>query len=82
MRILDVFYCPHSRTEGCKCIKPQTGMITEAIKKYPSIDIDESFMIGDSIVDIELAINMKMKGYGIGVGSSYNNEGIYELKTY
>lgn len=81
VKILDIFYCPHSRTEGCSCIKPQIGLITEAIKKYPEINIDESFMIGDSIVDVELAINMKMKGFGIGVGSSCNNEGIYEMKS-
>ena len=80
VKILDIFYCPHGRTEGCNCIKPQTGMITEAIKKYQNINIDESFMIGDSIVDVELAINMKIRGFGIGVGSSYNN-GVYELKS-
>ncbi len=81
VEILDIFYCPHSRTEGCNCIKPQTGMIAEAIKKYPSINIDESFMVGDSIVDVELAISMKMKGFGIGVGSSYNHEKIREVKS-
>lgn len=81
VKILDIFYCPHSRTEGCSCIKPKTGMIMEAIKKYPNIKIDESFMIGDSIVDVELAINMKMRGFGIGVDSSYRNENIYEIKS-
>ncbi|WP_318616081.1 HAD-IIIA family hydrolase [Sporosarcina sp. YIM B06819] len=81
VKILDIFYCPHSRTEGCTCIKPQTGMITEAIKKYTGINIDESFIIGDSIVDVELAINMGMRGFGIGVGSSYINEGVYEIKN-
>lgn len=81
VKILDIFYCPHSRTEGCNCIKPQTGMIVEAIKKYTGINIEESFMIGDSIVDVELAINMGMRGFGIGVGSFYDNEGVYELKN-
>lgn len=80
VEVLDIFYCPHKRNEGCTCIKPQTGMITDALKKYPDININESFMVGDSVVDIELAINMKMKGFGIGVGSTYANEGIYEIK--
>ena len=62
VEVLDIFYCPHKRNEGCGCIKPQTGMITDALKKYPDININESFMVGDSSVDIELAINMKMKG--------------------
>ena len=69
IKILDVFYCPHRRDEGCNCIKPLTGMIEKAIKKYPHIDIKNSFMIGDSKSDIELAINMNMNGFGIGIGS-------------
>lgn len=81
IEVLDIFYCPHKRSEGCACIKPQTGMITDALKKYPDINVNESFMVGDSPVDIELAINMKMKGFGIGIGSTYCNDAIYELKS-
>ena len=80
IEVLDIFYCPHKRNEGCACIKPQTGMIIDALKKYPDININESFMVGNSPVDIELAINMKMKGFGIGVGSTYYNDEIYEIK--
>lgn len=81
IKILDVFHCPHRRNEGCGCIKPQTGMIMNAIMKYPNINIDQSFMIGDSIVDIELAINMKMKGFDIGVCSSADRKNIYVLDS-
>ena len=81
IEVLDIFYCPHKRNEGCGCIKPQTGMILDALKKYPDININKSFMVGDSSVDIELAINMKMKGFGIGIGSAYCNDAIYELKS-
>jgi D-glycero-D-manno-heptose 1,7-bisphosphate phosphatase len=79
IKVLDVFHCPHRRDEGCDCIKPHTGMIRKAIMKYPNINTEQSFMIGDSIVDVELAINMKIKGFGIGVGSSSDVENIYEL---
>lgn len=65
--ILDVFYCPHGRKEGCDCCKPQTGMIQQAIEKYPAIELEESFIIGDSIVDMELAVRMDMAGFGINV---------------
>jgi len=65
--ILDVFYCPHGRKEGCNCCKPQTGMILQAIEKYPAIELEESFIIGDSIVDMELAVRMDMTGFGINV---------------
>ena len=80
VEVLDIFYCPHKRNEGCTCIKPQTGMISDALKRYPNININDSFIVGDSPEDIELAINMKMKGFGIGVGSTYCHETIYEIK--
>jgi D-glycero-D-manno-heptose 1,7-bisphosphate phosphatase len=69
IKILDVFYCPHSRDEGCNCIKPKTGRIEQALNMYPTIEIEQSFMVGDSRSDIELAAKMKMKGFGIGVSS-------------
>lgn len=80
VKILDIFYCPHSRGEGCKCMKPQTGMLVNALKIYPNIELAQSFMIGDTFVDIELAINFNIKGFGIGVGSSYNTNKITELR--
>lgn len=67
IKVLDVFYCPHGRGQGCKCIKPHTGMIQKALNKYSNIDINKSFIIGDSKADIDLAINMNMEGFGIGV---------------
>lgn len=79
IKVLDIFYCPHRRNEGCDCIKPQTGMIRKAIMKYPNINPEHSFMIGDSIVDVELAINMKIKGFGLGVGSTVNMKNIHVL---
>lgn len=77
--VLDVFYCPHGKNEGCQCIKPRDGMILQAIEKYPNIKLTESFMIGDSAVDIELAIGVNIKGFGIGVGAGYKNDSIVQL---
>ncbi len=77
--IRDLFFCPHSRKEGCPCMKPKTGMISQALEKYPDIQIDQSFMVGDSNVDVELALNMKMKGFGIGFGESYREEKIIQI---
>ncbi|RCW64540.1 D-glycero-alpha-D-manno-heptose-1,7-bisphosphate 7-phosphatase [Saliterribacillus persicus] len=79
--VLDVFYCPHAKNEGCQCMKPRNGMIQQAIEKYPNIKLKESFMIGDSAVDIELAIRMKIKGFGIGVGAGYEDDNIVQLKN-
>lgn len=77
--VLDIFYCPHKRDEGCSCMKPKTGMIEQAIEKYPTIKIDQSFMVGDSSSDLDLAATVKMKGFGIGVGSSFLESQIYQL---
>jgi D-glycero-D-manno-heptose 1,7-bisphosphate phosphatase len=79
IKIYDIFYCPHSRNEGCNCIKPKTGMIKQALEKYPTIKIEQSFMVGDSKVDVELAVKMKMKGFGIGIGDSYQVKNIIQI---
>ena len=52
--ILDVFYCPHSPDDNCNCRKPKPGMFIEAKKKH-SINMKESWMIGDSQRDITAA---------------------------
>jgi len=54
VKILDVFYCPHSPEERCTCRKPLPGMFLEAIKKY-DIDIEMSWSIGDKETDIQAA---------------------------
>lgn len=81
IEILDVFYCPHAKTEECSCFKPKTGMIEQALKKYPAINMAESFMIGDSLVDVELAANAKIKGFGIEVEKTFENKNIYQLTS-
>ncbi len=55
-KVKDIFFCPHSPDERCKCRKPLPGMILEAQKRY-NINLDDSYMIGDSTKDIECAKN-------------------------
>ena len=59
--ILDIFYCHHSRNRGCDCCKPKSGLITQALEKYPEIDLSQSFFCGDSLCDEELAKNINIK---------------------
>ncbi|MCD4723165.1 MAG: D-glycero-beta-D-manno-heptose 1,7-bisphosphate 7-phosphatase [Desulfobacula sp.] len=54
--IKDIFFCPHAPEDNCSCRKPKPGLILDAQKKY-HIDLDQSCMVGDSIKDIECAIN-------------------------
>ena len=81
VELLDVFYRPHGKDEGCTCIKPEIGMIKQAIHKYPENNLEKSFMIGGSADDSESSINIRVKGFGIGVGSNYKAEKIYQLNT-
>lgn len=68
----DIFVCPHHPdfTGSCDCRKPKPGMILAAQKKY-NIDLDNSYMVGDTLKDIEtgLAANCKtvlvLTGYGL-----------------
>ncbi|MFX0180701.1 MAG: D-glycero-beta-D-manno-heptose 1,7-bisphosphate 7-phosphatase [Candidatus Hodarchaeota archaeon] len=68
----DIFYCPHHPdfTGPCNCRKPSPGMILQAKDKY-NIDLRESFMVGDTLIDIETGLAAKCRtvllltGYGI-----------------
>ena len=52
--ILDILHCPHGPKSQCNCRKPKPGMLIEAKKKY-DIDMELSWMIGDSERDITAA---------------------------
>ncbi len=67
---LDGFYfCPHLPDAGCVCRKPNLGMIEAAMRDF-AIDLENSWMIGDKILDAETGFNAKIKtalvltGYG------------------
>ncbi len=53
-RIEYTFFCPHAADENCDCRKPKPGMIKQAQEKYPDINIDESWVIGDKLQDVGL----------------------------
>ena len=67
---VDAFYfCPHLPDEGCRCRKPNLGMIEQACEDFP-IDLSESWMIGDKVLDVDLGHHANIKtalvktGYG------------------
>lgn len=67
IEILDIFYCPHSREENCSCMKPKDGMIKMALEKYPEIDLENSFIVGDSLCDVQLGEGLGIRTFGIGL---------------
>jgi D-glycero-D-manno-heptose 1,7-bisphosphate phosphatase len=67
---LDAYYfCPHLPNAGCTCRKPNLGMIELACQDF-AIDLENSWVIGDKNLDVELGINagiktaLVMTGYG------------------
>jgi D-glycero-D-manno-heptose 1,7-bisphosphate phosphatase len=77
------YYCPHHPTEGlgpyrvaCNCRKPSPGMIDQASREL-GILIAESFVVGDSLRDIDLALNVG--AMPILVLTGYGNETLSRL---
>jgi D-glycero-D-manno-heptose 1,7-bisphosphate phosphatase len=47
-----IFYCPHETQPPCGCRKPAPGMFFTAARAH-QIDLNRSWMIGDSEIDVE-----------------------------
>jgi len=59
-----IYFCPHDRDEGCNCRKPRPGMILEATTQF-NIDLDQSFMVGDSDSDVAAAVSAGVRAIRI-----------------
>lgn len=79
INVLDVFYCPHSRIQNCDCIKPKPGLINQALTKYSDIDLGQSFYVGDSNCDKELAEKFNIKFYGINLDCATNIRSLQDM---
>lgn len=47
----DIFICPHTYDEDCRCRKPKTGMLLNGANKY-KLDLRNCVVIGDRWSDI------------------------------
>lgn len=71
---IDGFYvCPHHPSVSeCDCRKPKTGMLEQAIKDF-NIRPEISYLIGDSVRDVQAAESMHIKGIRIEKNESILN---------
>ena len=66
-RIRAVYCCPHQRTDGCECMKPNSYFLKLAERDH-EIDLTRSFVVGDHPSDIELAQAVGAKGIYVLTG--------------
>lgn len=65
-----VYFCPHDVSDGCGCRKPEPGMILRAIKDFRDcnmeVDLERSYVVGDSEKDILSAKALGIKSIKVG----------------
>ncbi len=54
-RIDVIYYCPHSGDAGCRCRKPEPGMLID-IGQRLNVDLKDVICIGDSPRDLDAAV--------------------------
>ena len=70
--LLTISFCPHHNSiESCICRKPNSLMLEKIIAKH-SVLLNDSFLIGDSIRDIEAAEKVGLRGIKIVANSNLN----------
>jgi D-glycero-D-manno-heptose 1,7-bisphosphate phosphatase len=65
--IADWYICPHPPDVGCRCRKPEPGMIEKASREL-GLDPRRSFVIGDKHTDLELATAVGARGILVTTG--------------
>ena len=56
-----VFVCPHFRHERCSCRKPRVELVAGYVRDT-SVDVANSYMVGDRDSDLEFAANLGARG--------------------
>jgi len=54
------FFCPHAPESGCRCRKPAPGLLEEAAAAF-RWDRSRSWVIGDKISDVDLALGAGLR---------------------
>ncbi len=60
-RLDGLYLCPHHPADHCACRKPKPGMLLKAAREH-GITLHNSYVIGDKMIDMELAHGVGAKG--------------------
>ena len=83
----DIFYCFHDDSDLCDCRKPAPGLFFQAAGKW-NIDLENSYMIGDTWKDIEAARSANItslllsKVYNLDYDSPCRINGLQDMFSY
>ncbi|MBI5193080.1 MAG: HAD-IIIA family hydrolase [Nitrospirae bacterium] len=75
-RLDGIYICPHTPYDKCVCRKPKPGLLLKAAQEH-GISLHNSYVIGDKIIDIQLAHSVGAKG--ILVLTGYGSEQIRKI---
>ena len=78
VRVDKIYFCPHSKADGCACRKPGTLMIERAVKEL-NVDLTRSVMVGDTTIDMQFAKNAGVRGILVRTGQG-GKDGLYDVK--
>ena len=69
VQFTNTLICPHLPADGCLCRKPHLGLVRPYLTDE-TIDLENSYVIGDRDSDMLLAQNMDISGIKIGLPDS------------
>ena len=78
--IAATYVCPHQRSSGCQCIKPNPYFLKEAEREF-GIDLRRSFVIGDHPHDVELATRVEATGMYVLSGHGIKHRADIPVQT-
>jgi D-glycero-D-manno-heptose 1,7-bisphosphate phosphatase len=74
--ITAVYVCPHERSDGCLCIKPNPHFLRQAAAEH-RVDLRRSFTVGDHPHDVEFA--RAVGAQGVYVRTGHGSKHVAEL---
>ncbi len=69
VRIDGYGFCPHARSEGCRCKKPDTLLLERIADQY-TIDTSASYFVGDMADDIRTGRNFGLQPVMVATGNA------------
>ncbi len=66
-----IYACPHhDKLEKCLCRKPNSLMLEKAISRF-NVDVEKSFLIGDSDRDVQAAERVGLRGIKVESNANF-----------